>query len=95
MRKMMTKEVTATKVQVAKMVLADGMPKAERLPVLTLLGNVNLEKAQKEAVKQLGAGVTVFSVEPETKVYEMPVEEFIKVASLKVDEPEQTEAELV
>jgi hypothetical protein len=91
MRKLMTKEVTTTLVKVAKMEMVDGQPKAVQMPDEILLGNVSLEKSQKAISKKLGAGATVFEVIPETKVYEMAVEDFIKVATLKVDEEPQSE----
>ena len=87
MRKMLTKEVTSTTIKLAKMEVNEGQVQAVTLPDEIVLGNVSLEKAQKEANKIHGAGVTVFGVEAETKIYEMPVDEFIKVASLKVEEP--------
>lgn len=83
MRKMMTKEVTITTVKVAKIVSENGMPKSVALPDVTLLGNVKLEQAQKQVNKLHGQSVTVFEVQPETRVYEMEVEEFIKVAKIK------------
>jgi len=89
MRKMMTKEVTTTTVKVAKMEMVDGQPNAVALPDEVILGNVSLEKAQKFVNKKHGAGATVFQVEANTNVYEMPVEEFVKVATLKVDEPKE------
>jgi hypothetical protein len=91
MRKLMTKEVTTTTVQLAKMEMVDGSPVAVALPQETLLGNVSLEKAQKEMSKKFGAGVTVFQVVPNSFTYEMPVEDFVKVATIKIDEPEQQE----
>lgn len=94
-RKMMTKEVTKTTVKLAKMVNENGVPKAEALEDEILLGNVTLEKAQKEIVKKHGASVTVFGVEPDTTLYEMPVEEFIKIATVKVDEPKEEEPQAV
>lgn len=96
MRKMMTKEVTKTTVKIAKMVAdAKGMPKAEQLPDEVLIGNVSLEKAQKEINKKYaGQAVTVFGVEPATEVYQMAVEDFIKHATLKGDnEVAQDQAE--
>lgn len=86
MRRMMTKEVTKTTVKLAKMVTENGLPKAEPMEDEILLGNVSLEKAQKAISKKHGAGVTVFAVEVDTSTYEMDVEEFIKVATLKVAE---------
>lgn len=82
LRKMMQKEITKTNVKLAKMDLQDGQPVAIPLPDETLLGNVSLEKAQKEMSKK-HQGATVFSVEPDTVTYEMSVEDFIKHATIK------------
>lgn len=90
MRKQMQKEITKTVVKFSKIELQDGQPVAQPIQEETLLGNVSLEKAQKEISKNHN-GATVFSVEPETVVYEMDVLEFIKHAKIK---QEQTQAEL-
>jgi len=90
MRKTMTKEVTSTLVKVAKMTMEDGLPKAVALPDETLLGNVSLEKAQKQLNKKYGEPVTVLEVHPDTKVYEMEVEKFMEHATIKEDKQEET-----
>lgn len=82
LRKTMQKEITKTTVKLAKMDLQDGQPVAVPLPDETLLGNVSLENAQKQMSKK-HQGATVFSVEPDTVVYEMSVEDFIKYATIK------------
>lgn len=87
----MTKEVTKTTVKVAKMEMVEGNPQAVTLPDEILLGNVSLEKAQKDVNKKYGHPVTVFGVEADTTIYEMPVEEFIKYASIKLDSETETE----
>lgn len=93
MRRMMTKEVTSTIVKVAKIDMVDGVPQAVELEPITLLGNVDSERAQKIVSKQHGAGVTVLSVEADTKVYELEVTEFLKIARLKEDKKDEREAE--
>ena len=90
---MMTKEVTKTTVKAGKIVVIDGLPQVEMLGEEILLGNVNMEKAQKEVQKKHDEQITVFEVSPDTTVYEMPVEEFIKHASVKVDKEEQPQDE--
>jgi hypothetical protein len=90
MRKLMTKEVTSTIVKVAKIDIVEGQPQAVELEPITLLVNVDLEKAQKIVSKAKGPTVTVLSVEADTQVYELEVTEFLKVARLRVDE--ETEA---
>jgi hypothetical protein len=83
MRKMMSKEVTTTTIKLAQLTMVDGQPQAVTMPDEVVIGNVSLEKAQQIVNKKHGAGTTVFSIEADTKTYEMSVEEFIKVASLK------------
>lgn len=77
----MTKQITQTRIKIAKMEMVDGEPKAVQLPDEIVLGNWSLEKAQYQMKKKYGESVTVFSVEPFTTVYEMKVEDFMKVAT--------------
>lgn len=82
-RKMMVREITTTTVKLAKMTVVDGQPQALALNDEIIIGNVTLERAQKEMKKKHGEGVTVFTLTPNTYTYEMSVEDFIKHASLK------------
>lgn len=91
----MTKEITSTTVKVAKIEMVNGLPTAVSLPDEILLGNVSLEKAQKAIDKKYTNKVSVMEVHPNTQVYEMPVEDFIKHATLKTDNQEQTPSETV
>jgi hypothetical protein len=93
MRKMMTKEVTSTIVKVAKIDMVEGQAVAVELEPITLLGNVDSEKAQKIVSKKHGAGVTVLAVEADTKIYELEVTEFLKIARLKVEEESEALSE--
>lgn len=79
----MSKEVTTTTVTVAELIMENGSPVAVELPNETLLGNVSLANAQKALNQKYGRPVTIFEVQPETHVYEMPVEEFIQLATIK------------
>lgn len=83
MRKMMTKEVTSTIVKVARIDVTEGTPKLVELEPIIMLGNVDQEKAQKFVAKQVGLGVTVLSIEADTKIYELEVAEFLKIARIK------------
>lgn len=87
MRKTMTKEVTKTTVTIGRIIKVEGLPTLENLPSVIMIGNVSLEKAQKEVNKGVAIPVTVFGVEPTTEMYEMDVELFIKHATL-VETPE-------
>ena len=82
-RKYMTKEVTQTVVKSAIVKMVVGEPKAVELPDEIILGNVSMAHAQTVINKKYNQPVTIFALQPETKVYEMEVEEFIKLARLK------------
>jgi hypothetical protein len=83
MRKMMTKEVTTTTVKTAKIHVVDGQVQAIHQEPVYLLGNVSMEKAQKQMNKFFGEPVTILEIMADTVTYEMPVEDFIKVATIK------------
>jgi Histone-like Protein p6 len=85
-RKMMTKEVTFTTVKLAKLEVVDGQPVIVHLPDETLIGNISPEHAQRLLNKKHGVPVTIFEVTADTTVYEMPVEEFIKLAKVKEEQ---------
>lgn len=91
MRKMITREITHTTAKVSKIVSVEGKPQLETLPDEIFVGNVSMEKAQKEVNKKYGEPVSVFEVVSNTEVYELPVETFLEFATLKT---EQTEADL-
>lgn len=82
-RKMMSKEVTTTTVKLGKMVYENGAAKAIMLPNEILLGNVSLANAQRQLNKKHGEPVTIFELQAQTHVYEMPVETFISIAKVK------------
>lgn len=79
----MTKEVTTTTMKIAKIETRNGEPVIVELEPEVMLGNMTMEKAQRELNKKYGYPVTIFQLTPNTRVYELPVEEFIKVATLK------------
>jgi hypothetical protein len=89
MNKMMTKEITKTTVRLAKLTVENGEPKMLKLPEEILLGNVKQEAAQKMLNKKFGEPVAILEIFPETTVYELPVEEFIKIATIR--QPKEAE----
>lgn len=92
-RRMMSKEVVNTVVEVAKIKMVDGAPVAEMLPTETLLGNVTSEKAQKLLNQKHKEPVTIISLEPNATTYEMDVLDFIKYATVKVPDVKTDEEE--
>lgn len=92
MRKHMTKEVTKTTVKVAQITKGEnGLPVANHLDDVTLIGNVSIEKAQKEVAKMYKFPVTVFGVEVVTELYRASVEDFLAIATLVGNEDENEE----
>lgn len=89
-RKMMSKEVTKTTVKAGKIEMENGIPNVVELPKEIIIGNVSLERAQKELNKKYGEPITIFEVQPDTTTYELSVEKFLEIASVK--EPVAQEA---
>jgi hypothetical protein len=87
-RHFINREITTTKVTAAKMELVNGSVNAENLEDVILIGNVSLEKANKEIKKIYGEGATAFSVEANTHKYSIPTELFVKHATIVTDEQE-------
>ena len=84
MRKMMTKDVTLTQILASIMVVENGNPVAKLLPPVTLLGNVSIEKADKEIALRYKKGpVFIYSHEVVNVTFEMAVEDFINHATVK------------
>jgi len=87
----MSREVTLTTVKLGKVSVVEGRPTVEEMEDVVLIGNISLERAQRAVRKDFGNDVTVFGVQADTKTYELPLETFIEIATVK---GEQVEAEL-
>ena len=92
-RKYITREITKTTVKVAKMEVENGVPVAVPLADEVIVGNVNMEQAQRQIKKRLGEGITVFGVEANTEKYKMAVADFLQLATLVTDEADDSEEE--
>lgn len=94
-RKMMQREITNTTVRVSKMEVVEGKPVATELEPIELIGNQSLEGAQKQIKKMFpNENVQAFEVIPDTNVYELPLDEFIKHATVRSEKHEQTALEV-
>ena len=78
--KTIQREVTSTIVKFARLSVVEGVAQVENTEKI-FIGNVDQEKALKLLTKEMGSGVTVLSVEVDTQKYEMPVEDFIHMAT--------------
>lgn len=82
-----TREVTKTTVVSGKVQMTEsGEIESVLLPEIVLVGNRDVRQAQRHIDKLYpDEQVTALSVQAETTVYQMPIEEFIKVATIKED----------
>jgi hypothetical protein len=85
-RHFINREITITTVTCAKMNLVEGNPVAEPLEDVILVGNVTLEKANREVKKIHGEGASAFTVQANTHKYRIATEEFIKHAEIVTEE---------
>lgn len=86
MRKTVKREITHTKIKLARMVLNDGEVTAELLEPVTLVGNLTVEQAQREINKREEfkfQNAQVIGVEPNTQLYELPLEVFLELGTVK------------
>ena len=70
------------------MVLKDGEVSAELLEPVTLVGNLSVEQAQREINKReefKGQTAQVIGVEPNTQLYQLPLDVFLELGTVKED----------
>jgi hypothetical protein len=86
-RQYMTKEVTITTIKSGTIKLnKEGQPEVISKEDIIELGTISQAKANKLVYKKYGVGTTIYSMETETKMYRMKVEDFIKIAELVTDD---------
>ena len=83
------RSVTSTRIKSAKIDYVDGKPQSVDLPDEVVIGNVKKEKAQKLIAEKHGDRAVLMELKTDTHEYEMPVKDFIEVAS--VVEPQEEE----
>jgi hypothetical protein len=82
-RKMMTKEVTQTTIKCAKIEMVNGKPQIKHLPDEVVWGRLKQSEAQKILNKKYDFPVSVLELIPDTIVYEMEVQKFMQLATIK------------
>jgi hypothetical protein len=87
-RYFVNREITITKVTAARMTMVDGAVNTEQLEDVILVGNVSLEKANKEVKKIYGEGTTAFTVQPNTHKYRIATDVFVKHAEIVTEDQE-------
>jgi hypothetical protein len=93
-RQYMTKEVTLTTIKSGTIKLnKEGQPEVISKEDIIELGTISQAKANKLVYKKYGVGTTIYSMETETKMYRMKVEDFIKIAELVTDDTPKEDAD--
>ena len=89
MRSTITRTMATSEIHAFRLVMKEGKPEVETLPVLTLGGKVSVESAEKELRKIYGktAAITVKEIKVKEDLYEISVEDFLKYAK-KVEKTE-------
>lgn len=87
-RKNITKEVKRTNIFPVSITMEQGQPQGTPLETITVMGSVTKEKANRIVRKQHPdlETVVVDRMLEEVRVYEMPIETFLELATEKVKE---------
>ena len=82
MRNTITRTMATSEIHAYRMVMKEGKPEVETLPVLTIGGKATVKDAEKALRKQYGkvAPVVVSNIKVNEDVYEISVEDFMKYA---------------
>ena len=91
MRNTITRTMATSEIHAYRMVMKEGNPEVETLPVLTMGGKATVKDAEKALRKQYGkdAPVVVSNIVVNEDVYEISVEDFMKYAK-KVEKATET-----
>lgn len=86
MRNTITRTMATSEVRASRLVMKEGKPVVEELPVLTLMGKATPKDAEKALRSKYGkaAAVAITAIVVSEDVYEISVEDFVKYAK-KID----------
>lgn len=89
MRNSITRTIFTSDIHAFQLVMKDGKPVPEALPVLTIPGKASVRDAEKALRKRYGrtAAFTISQIEVYENVYEISVEDFIKYATKTESKP--------
>lgn len=93
MRKFITKAVKTTTISSQEIIIKDGNVTSVPLTDFTVLGDYDIDKANRVAKKHYkGKNVVVTAVEVKEKIYRMETEKFLELA--EVEEVEETKKDM-
>lgn len=81
MRKVITRTITATTIESARVIFEMGTPVAKENPAITVNGIIAEDKALKEVRKAYGENTQVTNIVVVDDIYEISVDDFIKYAT--------------
>ena len=93
MRNTITRTLATSEIHAYRLVMKEGKPEVETLPVMTVGGKVTEREAERVLRKQYGqnAPFTVSKIDVREDVYEISVEDFMKYAK-KVEKTDEEPA---
>lgn len=84
MRKFITKEIKKTTIEVVDIQIVDGAPVSKAVDPIEVMGTITMERANAKARNLYrGQMVAVVGLKEESTVYQMPIEQFLKLATIK------------
>ena len=95
MRKFITKEIKKTTIEVVDIQIVDGAPVSKAVAPIEVMGTITMERANAKARNLYrGQMVAVVGLKEESTVYQMPIEQFLELATIKEPEVEEDKMQL-
>lgn len=91
MRNTIIRTMATSEIHAFRLVMVDGVPQVEELPVFTANGKLTHKDAERALRREYGktAPITIKEVKVSENTYEISVEDFLKYAK-KVEKTEET-----
>ena len=95
MRKFITKEIKKTTIEVVDIQIVDGAPVSKAVDPIEVMGTITMERANAKARNLYrGQMVAVIGLKEEVTTYQMPIEQFLELATIKEPEVEEDKMQL-
>ena len=83
MRKTITKEIKKTTIEVVDITIVDGSPVSTPVDSIEVMGTITMERANAKARNiYRGKMVAVIALKEESTVYQMPLDQFLTLATI-------------
>ena len=95
MRKFITKEIKKTTIEVVDIQIVDGAPVSKTVAPIEVMGTITMERANAKARNLYrGQMVAVIGLKEEVTTYQMPIEQFLELATIKDPKVEDDKMQL-